>query len=127
MKNKTFILSILVIIFLLSTPLYADALLVPGPGIAQRVQKQYSSLLLKLRNVKYITTASCEEISGALVTDYKYAGPTIDCIAVRMNSTLDVAAVESIFENPLRQDGVLIHFTDLDPIPNNKGGITVHN
>jgi len=112
--------------FLLSAQLFAETIHSPAPGLALRIQRQYMSLLLKIRNVKYVATASCEERSGALITDFRYIGPEIDCIAVRMKNASDVSAVENIFDNPLQQDGVLIHFTDRDPIPN-RSGITVHN
>ncbi|HAR41647.1 MAG TPA: hypothetical protein DCS07_03295 [Bdellovibrionales bacterium] len=131
--KKTTIFVLLISTLLTSSQLFGEVLFspptpvpAPAPGFALKIQRQYMSMLLKIRNVKYIATASCEERSGALITDFRYIGPMIDCIAVRMNRASDVSAVENIFDNPLQQDGVLIHFTDRDPIPN-KGGITIHN
>lgn len=90
------------------------------------VQLRYQDLLLNLRGVKYVTTAMCEEETGELVTGLRISPPLMDCIAVRVKRVTDLPAIEAVYPNPLRLDGILIHFTDQDPIPS-KGGITVHN
>jgi len=96
-------------------------------GDALGTQLRIQGLLLKMSGVAFVATASCDADSGALLgIDDKSSGPMLDCIAVGLRSFEDLQRVESLFANPTELEGVLIHFTLKDPLPN-KGGITVHN
>ncbi|MGK5090323.1 hypothetical protein WDW86_22480 [Bdellovibrionota bacterium FG-2] len=130
-SRLSFLIPLALLSLSLSPSLFAETSWLPAPPAtppnALKTQLRYMDLLLKIRNVKYVATASCDERTGTLVTFKNIGpGPTVDCIAVRMKHSSDISAVENIYENPLQLEGILILFTDQDPIPN-KGGITVHN
>lgn len=111
-----------------SVPSAQSGTLPPTHGKVLKVQKRTMDLLLKIRGVLYVTTASCDALSGELKTNRSSSSSEtlMECIAVRLRNRDDVVAVEAVYDNPLELDGVLIHFTDEETTPN-KGGITVHN
>lgn len=129
MKNSVFNLAVGMAVVLGlggALPLYAQLPDAKPSHEVIAVQMGVQDVLLQMQGVKYVTTGSCEEDTGELVTGLSFRGPLMDCIAVRFKTASDIATARSVFPNMTQTKGVLIHFTLKDTIPN-KGGITVHN